>query len=78
MVFSRSTQKTTQKILEELQKNPAQSRKELAMAVGLSEDGVKYHLGNLKRSGRIRRVGPDRGGRWEIVGTRADTKGGAP
>jgi ATP-dependent DNA helicase RecG len=33
----------------------------------ITEDGVKYHLDKLKDAGRIRRIGPDRGGYWGIL-----------
>ena len=63
----KTTQKTAQKILDILVKNPSATRAELASATGLSPDGVKWNLDKLKKSGKIRRVGPDRGGHWEIV-----------
>ncbi|EKD55663.1 MAG: ATP-dependent DNA helicase RecG [uncultured bacterium] len=61
-----ATQKTTQKILEELKKNPCITRKELASIIGISQNGIKYHLDNLKKTSVIERVGPDKGGRWEV------------
>ncbi len=63
----KTTQKTAQKILDILAKNPGATRAELASATGLSPDGVKWNLDKLKKSGKIRRVGPDRGGYWEVV-----------
>jgi ATP-dependent DNA helicase RecG len=47
--------------------NPDISQQELALALGLTRDGVKYHLNRMKRAGVIRHVGPVRGGRWEVV-----------
>ena len=63
----KTTQKTAQKILDVLVKNPSATRADLASATGLSQDGVKWNLDKLKKSGKIRRVGPDCGGYWEIV-----------
>ena len=63
----KTTQKTAQKILDILAKNPSATRTELASATGLSPDGVKWNLDKLKKSGKIRRIGPDRGGHWEVV-----------
>ena len=63
----KTTQKTTQKTIELIKGNPHISRKELAKATGLTEDGIKYHLTNLKKNGIIKRVGPDKGGWWEVV-----------
>ncbi|MCK5042601.1 MAG: putative DNA binding domain-containing protein [Candidatus Aenigmarchaeota archaeon] len=63
-----TTQKTTQKILELLKENPNYSRKELANLIGnITEDGIKYHLEKLKSEGRLKRIGPDKGGHWEVL-----------
>jgi len=37
-------------------------------ATGLSTNGVKYHLSQLKRAGKLRRHGPTKGGYWEVIG----------
>ena len=63
----KTTQKTAQKILDVLAKNPCATRADLASATGLSQDGVKWNLNKLKKSGKIRRIGPDRGGHWEVM-----------
>ncbi|MDE5616075.1 MAG: Fic family protein [Alphaproteobacteria bacterium] len=62
-----TTQKTAQKILDVLSKNPKATRSELAGALGLSADGIKWNLDKLKKSGQIRRIGPDKGGHWEVI-----------
>ena len=64
-----SNQKSNQKILEAIAKNSEITIKELQEMTGLSESGVKKILRNLRAIGRIRRVGPDKGGHWEIVGS---------
>jgi ATP-dependent DNA helicase RecG len=64
----RGTQKTTQKIVDLIRQNPSITRKEMAQHVGITEDGIKYHLSILQRKNAIRRVGPDKGGHWEIQG----------
>lgn len=43
------------------------TRKELATNIGISEDGVKYHLDKMKQDGTIRRVGSTKGGHWEVL-----------
>ena len=66
-ITQKTTQKTTQKILDLLRIQPFASRKEIAAQLDdISEDGVKYHLAKLKAEGLIQRIGPHRGGRWEI------------
>jgi hypothetical protein len=63
-----TTQKTTQKILEVLRASPGVGRSEIASLLGnITENGVKYHLNKLKAEGRIRRVGPDKGGHWQVL-----------
>ena len=57
----------TQKILALIKEDSYITRKELAEKIGITEDGVKYHLSNLKKSGRLKRIGPDKGERWEVV-----------
>jgi ATP-dependent DNA helicase RecG len=39
----------------------------LFKSADITEDGVKYHLNRLKTDGVIRRIGPDKGGHWEVV-----------
>ena len=65
---TQKTQKTTQKILDVIAANPSISRKELATRIGITVDGIKYHLTNLQKKGRLKRVGPDKGGHWEVSG----------
>jgi len=63
----KTTQKTTQKILALIKENPRLTRKELAEIIGISQDGIKHNLAKLKAESRIKRIGPDRGGYWEII-----------
>jgi ATP-dependent DNA helicase RecG len=64
--IGRTTQKTAQKILDMIATNPSISRKELAIRIGITADGIKYHLVNLQKNGPLKRIGPDKGGHWEI------------
>lgn len=65
--IQKTTQKTVQKILDILRGNPRITRTYLAEIVGITDNGIKYHLNNLEKKGVIRRVGPDKGGHWEII-----------
>ncbi len=63
-----TAQKTTQKILEFLARQPTASRQEIADVLGgITQDGIKYHLGKLKAQGILKRIGPDKGGYWKVV-----------
>lgn len=59
-------QKTTQKILHLMEENPSISIEEMASSCSLTRDGVNWQIRKLKESGKIRRVGPDKGGHWEV------------
>ena len=54
-------------ILASISKNSTISTKELAAMCSLSERQVQRIMTKLKEQGVIRRIGPDKGGRWEII-----------
>ena len=56
-----------EKILELLRENPKLTTAGLAQAVGISSKGIEKQLAHLKREGLLRRIGPDKGGHWEVV-----------
>jgi len=63
-----TTQETTQeKILALLGKQPSITRRELSEKIGISHDGIKYHLNKLKMAGLIKHVGPTKAGQWEVL-----------
>lgn len=61
------TVQTREKIISIIKDNPSVTTTELAQTLGLSDKGVEWQLKQLKKSSMIRRVGPDKGGHWEIV-----------
>jgi len=61
-------QKNTQeRLVQLLREQPQLSAPAIAAALGIGKDGVKYHLNQLKQTGKLRRVGPNKGGRWEVL-----------
>ena len=58
---------TTQKLLEVVKHNPQITQNQLAEALGITMDGVKYHIKNLSKKGIIKREGSDRAGEWVII-----------
>ena len=58
----------SEKVVECLRMNPFATRQDLARDTGLSVRGVEWNLRKLSQLGIIRRVGPDKGGHWEVVG----------
>ena len=66
-VTGETTQETTQEILKIIKEKPTITRKELAQKIGLSEDGIKYHLTQLRKNNIIRHIGSTKKGYWEII-----------
>ncbi len=58
---------TPEKILALLRDQPSISSTELAARIGISRDGIKYHLEKMISKGVIQHVGPSRGGHWEVL-----------
>ncbi len=58
---------TNARVLALIRQQPGITTPALATAIGLSTDGIKYHLTQLRRSGKLRHVGPTKGGHWEII-----------
>jgi len=73
--LEKTTQKTTQKltekqqaILDHLRIDPYASRQLLVDNISnITEDGIKYNLKALQDKGLIKRIGPAKGGHWEII-----------
>lgn len=60
---------TREKILLLIKSNPAITMKEIALALNLSEKGIEWQIKQLRQNGTIKRIGGDRGGKWEIIHT---------
>ena len=58
---------TQERILALLRTEPAISRRVMAERIGITPDGVKYHLTKLRAAGVVRHVGATKGGRWEVL-----------
>ena len=61
------TENTVKRILNLLKTNSRITSREIAGELNMARSGIAKHLNNLKSSGVIRRVGPKKGGHWEIV-----------
>lgn len=63
----KDVEKTVEKILGLIRKNSRITQKELMVETGLSRRGVEWNLSKLKKEGKLKRIGPDKGGHWEIL-----------
>lgn len=62
-----NTEKTMEKILIIIKDNPKITQKEISEKTGLTRRGIEWNLQQLKEKGIIKRIGPDKGGHWEII-----------
>ena len=58
---------SAEKILSYLVANPTATAHELSIVVNLTVKGVEWNLKSLTESGRLRHVGPTKGGHWEVL-----------
>ena len=58
---------TDSKLIGFIQSNPSMTIQELQAMLNLSRNGVRKALGRLKATGWLRRIGPDKGGHWEVL-----------
>ncbi|WP_231476734.1 hypothetical protein [Methanoculleus sp. MH98A] len=50
-----------------IRRQPEITIPEMAEALGKSTRAIEMQLAKLKQSGKVQRVGPAKGGRWEII-----------
>ena len=65
----KTVEKAVEKILSFIKENPAITQNELKLKTGLTRRGIEWNLKKLKDHGILRRIGPDKGGHWEIPGS---------
>jgi len=58
--------KTPVKILQLLKEKPDLTLSELAVLLGKSVSAIERASAKLVKAGELRRVGPDKGGHWEV------------
>ena len=63
----KTREKTREKIIQAVKENPVITTNGLAETLGITVKGVEWQIKDLKSRGIIRRVGPAKGGHWEII-----------
>ena len=66
-VVRKGCQKTVDKLVALLRAHPRLTQKGMAAALGISRQAIQKHLAHLKSVDRLCRVGPDKGGHWEVM-----------
>lgn len=59
--------KTRDAILDMILRNAKVTSTQMAASLGINRSVVSKHLKKLQADGIIRRVGPDKGGHWEVI-----------
>ena len=58
---------TRAKIVRIIWKNPNATAQSISKEINIASRNVQEHLRKLQEQGVIRRIGPDKGGHWEII-----------
>ena len=58
---------TRAKIVRIICKNPNATAQSISKEINIASRNVQEHLRKLQEQGVIRRIGPDKGGHWEII-----------
>ncbi len=66
--LEKSGKKTVEVVWDLLKAHPNMTLAGLVKALDITRSTIQKHIVNLKAAGRLRRVGPDKGGRWEVIG----------
>ena len=66
-VVRKGGKKTVDRLLELIRGNPKITFAEMVSVAGISRSAIQKHIERLKDAQRLRRVGPDKGGHWEVI-----------
>ena len=64
--FQKSSEKSSEKILNVLKVEPELTAKEIARRLEISPRAVEKQIAKLRGAGLLHRIGPAKGGRWEV------------
>ena len=62
----KSSEKSSEKIIALMKENKFITIKELSAIIGVSTRAVEKIIAKLKKNDQVKRVGPDKGGYWEV------------
>ena len=63
----KTSQKTSQKIIDLIKEDPYISTSKMAEIIGVDKRNIARNIKKLQEQGVVRRVGPDKGGFWEVI-----------
>lgn len=66
-VVRKSGKKMVERVWELLRDQPQLTFVGMVAALGITRSTIQKHIAHLKAAGRLRRIGPDKGGHWEVL-----------
>lgn len=63
----KGSEESSEKILALLRSEPRLPARVLAERLGISSRAVEKQIARLREHGRLRRIGPAKGGHWEVM-----------
>jgi len=67
-MYKTTSEETSAKIIAAIKADNVITARKIADILGISPRAVEMQIAKLKRDGRIRRMGPTKGGSWEVQG----------
>ncbi len=61
------TEKTRVEILKLLKQYPMMTMGQIAVKLNISLKGIEWQVAKLKSDGLLRHIGPNKGGKWEVI-----------
>ena len=66
-VLEESSEKSSEKRLSLVKIEATLSAREIALKLGITPRAVEKQIARLRKDGRLKRVGPAKGGRWDVI-----------
>ena len=54
-------------IIQLISRNSRITQKQLSKEIGITPQNIRIYISKLKQKGILRRIGPDKGGHWEVI-----------
>ncbi|MBN1698885.1 MAG: HTH domain-containing protein [Spirochaetales bacterium] len=63
----KTSEKTSEKIIILLKETPSLTIEELSSRIGVTTRSIERNVKKLQEKGLLKRIGPDKGGYWEVL-----------
>ncbi len=63
----KASEKASEKIIRLVTANQHITISELAETIGVTTRSIERNIKNLQTQGRLKRIGPAKGGRWDVI-----------